>query len=86
MDNFKDAPISLTSPATAAAAITPDDTNAFANISRAIYVGNTGDISAEMKDGQIVTFANVQAGTVLAIRAIRVRVTGTTASGLVALW
>lgn len=86
MDFYKDAPLTLTSPATSAASVTPDDTLPLKCTSRAIYVGNTGDISVEMKDGQIVDFVNVQGGTVLAVRAIRIRQTGTTATGVVALW
>ena len=86
MDQFKDAPITLTSPATSAAAVSPDDATALNALSRAIYVGNTGDISVEMKDGQIVDFINIQGGTVLALRVMRVRQTGTTATGIVALW
>ncbi len=86
MDQFKDFPATLTSPATNAAAITPSDTTPLVNISRAIYVGQTGDISVEMQSGQIVTFQNVQGGSILALRTMKIRQAGTTALGIVALW
>lgn len=86
MDKFKEMPATLTSPATGAAAVAPDDAQLLDQVTRAIYVGNTGDVSVEMADGQNIVFANVQGGTVLAIRSRRVRLTGTTASGIVALW
>lgn len=86
MDQFKDMNVTLTSPATGAVAVAPDDNQMLEQVCRAIYVGNTGDVSVEMADGQIVDFANVQGGTVLAVRARRVRQTATTAGGIVALW
>ncbi len=86
MDYYKDLPVTLTSPASDAIAVTPDDNAVLSSIPRAIYVGNTGDVSVEMQGGQVVTFTNIQSGTVLAIRALRIRQTGTSATGIVALW
>jgi len=86
MDQFKDMSVTLTSPATAAAAVNADDIQLLPAATRALYVGNTGDVSVEMLDGQVVTFSNVQGGTVLAVRTRRVRATGTTAGGVVGLW
>ncbi|HHS89583.1 MAG TPA: hypothetical protein ENJ26_04365 [Rhodobacteraceae bacterium] len=86
MDQFKDFPTTLTSPASNAAPITPSDTVPLGNISRAIYVGQPGDISVEMQSGQIVTFQNVQGGSILALRTMKIRQTGTSAAGIIALW
>ncbi|MBV1904333.1 MAG: hypothetical protein KUG58_11940 [Marinosulfonomonas sp.] len=86
MDQFKDFPATLTSPATNAIEIIPDDLNPLDMVTRALYVGQTGDISVEMKSGQIVGFQNVQGGSILAIRTLKVRATGTTATGLIAMW
>ncbi|MGR3662351.1 MAG: spike base protein, RCAP_Rcc01079 family [Paracoccaceae bacterium] len=86
MDQFKDFPTTLTSPATNAIAITPNDTVPMQNVSRAIYVGQTGDLSVEMQSGQIVTYENVQSGSILAIRTLKVRQTGSTATGLISMW
>ncbi len=86
MDQFKDFPVTLTSPAVGAETVTPSDTTPLANVTRALYVGQTGDISVEMQGGQSVTFRNVQGGSVLALRASRVNLTGTTAADIIALW
>lgn len=86
MDIFKDFPATLTSPATNAAAVAPSDTTPLTSVSRAIYIGQSGDVSVEMQSGQIVTFQNVQGGSILALRTLKVRQTGTTAVGIVALW
>ncbi|MFV2002361.1 MAG: hypothetical protein ACC619_05220 [Paracoccaceae bacterium] len=86
MDQFKDFPVTLTSPATNASALVPSDTATLPVISRAIFVGQTGDVSVEMQGGQTVLFQNVQAGSILAIRATRLRQTGTTASAIVSMW
>lgn len=85
MDQFKDFPSTLTSPATHAIAIVPNDTVPISVVTRAVYVGQTGDVSVEMQSGQIVTYENVQGGTILAIRALKVRQTGSTATGLIAM-
>lgn len=86
MDQFKDFPTTLTSPATNAQPVTPSDIATLSDVSRAIYVGQTGDVSVEMQSGQIVTFQNVQGGTILALRTLKIRQTGTTAVGIVAMW
>lgn len=73
-------------PATAAAAITPSDTGEMAYVSRAVYVGATGNVRLVMKNGATVTLQNVPAGALLPVRVRKVMATGTTASGLVAFW
>ncbi|MGR3290530.1 MAG: spike base protein, RCAP_Rcc01079 family [Paracoccaceae bacterium] len=86
MDQFKDFPTTLTSPASNAASITPSDTALMTDVSRALYIGQTGDVSVEMQSGQIITFQNVQGGSILALRTLKIRQTGTTAVGIVSLW
>ena len=86
MDLFKDLPPSLTAPATDATSLTPSDTAVLSPIPRAIFIGQAGDVTVEMQGGQVVTYSNVQGGTVLAIRALRVHQTGTTASAIVSMW
>ncbi|HQY43007.1 MAG TPA: hypothetical protein PK450_02420 [Paracoccaceae bacterium] len=86
MDKFSDYPTNLTAPAREAATITPNDAIDLAVMPRAIYVGQSGDISVRFSGGQAVLFANAQAGSFLPVRAIGVNATGTTATGLVALW
>lgn len=65
--------------------ITPDDSNDQPFITRAIYIGGSGDLSVIDEVGNTTTFVGVVQGTILPIRTARVRTTGTTASGLVAL-
>ncbi|MEE9427102.1 MAG: hypothetical protein V3V25_03040 [Paracoccaceae bacterium] len=86
MDIFKDFSATLTSPASNAQEITPSDTLPLSNVSRAIYVGQSGDISVEMQSGQIATFQNIQGGSILALRTLKIRQTGTTAIGIVSMW
>lgn len=86
MDKFSDYPTSLTAPARDAAAVTPDDAADLGHLPRALYVGNGGDVSLRLAGGQAVVLQNVPGGSVLPLRASGVNATGTTASGIVALW
>jgi len=63
-----------------AAPITLHDTNNMSVMCRAIWVGAAGNLTAVMSNGDVVLFSGIVAGTLLPIRAIRVNVTGTTAS------
>ncbi|MFN6951878.1 MAG: hypothetical protein ACK4NE_04715 [Albidovulum sp.] len=86
MDKFSDYPTSLTAPARDAATVVPNDANDLAVLPRAIYVGQAGDLSVRLAGGQTVLFRNIQAGSVLPVRAARVNAAGTTAADIVALW
>lgn len=86
MDKFSDYPTNLTAPARDAVIITPNDTIDLAVMPRAIYVGQSGNISVRFSAGQTVLFTNAQAGSFLPVRATGINATGTTATGLVALW
>ncbi|MCB2136842.1 MAG: hypothetical protein KDE08_13000 [Rhodobacteraceae bacterium] len=86
MDKFSDYPTSLTAPARDAAPVVPHDTNELPVLPRAIYVGQPGVVAARLAGGQTVLFENVPAGTVLPVRCNGINATGTTASGIVALW
>ena len=83
-DNFSKNNKGLTAPADRAVAITPNDSTDLADVPRAIYVGGAGNIVATINGGD-VTFNGAQAGTILPIRPTRIKATGTTATGLVAL-
>ena len=86
MDKFSDYPTSLTAPARDAAAVTPDDVTDLTYLPRALYVGNGGDLSVRCAGGQTVVLQNVQGGSVLPLRVAGVNATGTSATGIVALW
>lgn len=71
-------------PARTWAAVTPSGTTHLGNV-RSLYVGGAGDVVAEDVDGTTATFT-CAAGTYLFIEAKRVLATGTTATGIVALY
>lgn len=74
------------SPLTHAVAVTPHNTNELAYVTRALYVGGTGDVKVTMQDSGEVTFVAIPTGTTLPIRVKKVFSTGTDATDIVALW
>lgn len=68
-----------------AASVTPSD-SAEMPITRSLYIGTGGDLTVTMADGQNVTFTNTNGGLILPIQVIKVYSTGTTATGIVALY
>jgi len=83
---FSEHSSTLDSPVRSALAVVPSNTADLAQVTRGVYVGQTGDLALTMADGSTVTFANVQAGSLLPLRAVRIRATGTTATSILALW
>lgn len=67
-------------------AVTPSDSTPLASETRAIYVGAGGDLSVVLSSGDTITLSGVPAGSLLPLRAQKVRSTGTTASALVGLY
>jgi hypothetical protein len=66
--------------------VTPSDTITFNETYRALYVGGAGDVTVRMlRDGAVLPFKGVLAGTLLPIQFDRVMATGTTATLLLAL-
>ncbi len=86
MDEFNTHVTGLESPASRAQTVTPSDSIDLAHVSRAIYVGGSGDLAVMMKEGGSVTFKNVVGGTVVAIRVARVLSSGTTATDIVGMY
>ena len=82
---MQNAPGVVTAAAESAVVVTPSDTVDLTNASRGIYVGGTGTLTAIMLDGTTCLFSGIPAGTILPIRATRVKATGTTATLIVAL-
>lgn len=85
-DNFRRHSRSLTAPPDQGCAVTPDDANDLAVVTRALYVGSGGDLSVAMADGTRLIFAAVPAGALRPIRVSRVLATGTTAGKILGLW
>lgn len=75
----------LESPATHGFAVTPHDSNALAEMTRALYVGVAGTLVVTLASGATVTLSGVAGGALLPIRVRQVKATGTTASAIVGL-
>ena len=84
-DEFSGHAVGLTSPAISAHAVAPNDASDLAATTRAVYVGQSGDLRVRTTEGDIVTFVNMQGGLLYPIRVARVFQTGTTASDIVGL-
>ena len=86
MDKFSKFPTTPISPARGGITVAPGDTTELPQTSRALYVGQGGDVSVVSADGDVLVFEAVPTGSLLPIRANIVRATETTASGILALW
>lgn len=66
--------------------VTPSDATILAAGVRGLWVGVTGDVAIKFVGGATVTLGAVPAGTLLAVQVTQVLATGTTATGIVALY
>jgi len=86
IDTFK-TPETEWSPATSSVAVTPNDSEELAYLTRALYIGVGGNLSVKLRDDSTaVVFVGVAEGTVLPLQVKQVMATGTTATNIVALW
>ncbi len=85
-DPFASVQSNITGPISNGAAVTPNDSTDLTTSSRALWIGTGGDINLTTVDGTTLLLKNVPSGTMLPVRAARVRSTSTTASDIVALW
>jgi hypothetical protein len=86
-DHFAGYSDSISSPATRAVAVAPHDTNALADIPKALFVGTGGTIAMRgVGGGADQLFKNIPNGTLLPFRAQFVRAAGTTAADILALY
>lgn len=83
-DTFRDGAGDITGPASSFFDITPDDDTEFTNLTRAVYVGTSGDLVAVDEAGVEATFVGIQG--MLPIRCKKVLATGTTATDIVGLY
>lgn len=72
--------------ATGIETVTPSDSAELGTISRALYVGVTGNVAVVMMDGTSGILVAVPAATMLPIRVRQVKATGTTATSIVSLY
>ncbi|MCM2473742.1 hypothetical protein HGO38_09665 [Rhizobium sp. CG5] len=84
-DRFSNVQPSLAGPAFSGFPITPDDDLDLAETTRAIYVGQGGDLAVTMVSGASLIFSDVPSGSLLPLRVSRVLSIGTTASSLAGL-
>lgn len=66
-------------------AITPNDNTDLLSVTRGVYIGGSGDIVAQERGGESVTFVGLVAGSVYPFRFRRILATGTTATNIVGL-
>lgn len=86
MDKFSNFPTTPISPARGGMQVSPSDSTDLTQVSRALYIGQGGDVTVRLADGDTVLFAAVPGGALLPIRAAGVAASGTTAASIVALW
>jgi hypothetical protein len=68
-------------------AVTPSDTTDLTTVTRGIYVGVAGNITVDSADGDTtILFTAIAIGMIHALKVKRVRATGTSASGIVAIY
>ncbi|WP_282170302.1 spike base protein, RCAP_Rcc01079 family [Ruegeria atlantica] len=85
-DDFADLRAGLDSPQEHHAAVFPSDTVDLPNATRALWVGNGGNITATTIFGETEVYENVPSGTLLPGRFTRIHATGNSASSILALW
>ena len=86
-DQFSNHADQVSAPATRAVAVVPHDTNALADIPKALFVGTGGHIAMRGVNGSAdQSWKNVPSGSVLPFRAQYVRASGTTATDILALY
>lgn len=76
----------LESPASYAAAITPNDSTDLSDVPRALYCTGDGTVRVTMRGGGSAVDLPMIAGVALPVRVSRVWATGTTATGIVGVW
>jgi hypothetical protein len=74
-------------PLSNAVAVVPDDNADLTYVTRAIYIGGSGNIVVDFAEsGSTIAMVGVIGGNVYPFRVKRIRATNTTAASIVALW
>lgn len=85
-DPYNEISVATKDPGRSAAAVTPADGTAL-KLTRALYVGGTGDVAVLLADDTVaVTFKAVPVGTWLWLRCQKVMSTNTTATLILAIY
>lgn len=85
-DRYNGMSADLHSPYVGGAAVTPNDSADLAELTRAVWVGGTGDLKVTFQDGSTVVLQTVPAGSLLPIRVSRIFASGTTATLIAAIY
>lgn len=85
-DEFASYREGLSDPADNAAAVTPNDSADLTTTARALYIGVGGDLKVTLIGSGTITFQSYPSGQWLPCRVSRVFASGTTATGIVAVW
>ncbi len=86
-DSFANSADQIIAPATRAVTIMPDDSVALSEVPKAIYAGSGGTIVMRgVRDSGDSVWSHIPAGSVLPFRATHIRATGTSATGILALY
>lgn len=80
--HHSDSPIS---PSRHAFTVSPSDSAPLSPLPKALFIGRAGTVTLRTIDSAADVTLDVQAGQILPLRAVYVRASGTSASGLVAL-
>ncbi len=81
-DNFQDYNAGLTGPICGGFDIVPNDSSDIEQMTRAIMVTGSGDVTIVMKGGETLSLPNLSTGVIYPFRISRVMATGTTATGI----
>ncbi len=82
---FKNQSLPVTGPLVNLAAVTPSDSTDLDYLTRAVFVGTSGNMVVHTADGTSVTLSSLTEGW-HPIRVARILATGTTATNIVAGW
>ena len=84
-DKFANQSDSANGPARDAFVLAPSDTSPIKTLPKGIYVGTGGDVTLRaIESSADVTYRNLTDGSYIAVRALYLRASGTTASDLIA--
>lgn len=84
-DKWKSVPDPLGGPSCAPYPVVPHDANPLPAIPKGIFVGTGGTVALRGRDSDVdVIYKNLGDGSYIAVRALYVRATGTTATDLIA--
>ena len=84
-DRFADFQPSLSGPASTGFSVAPNDAADLPEATRALYIGTGGNLAVTMLSGAELVLAGLPDGSLLPLRVVRVRATGTTAAAIVGL-